>query len=158
MALSVKVLNPPTVWSVPEVFKKIYSHAVQVSDASKTLYISGQFGIGPDGRLPAEFAEQANLAMDNVEALLAASGMTRGNVVKLTYFLTRLSDAPGLGAIRRERGKQRAARSDRHCRLGLGASRISDRNRGGSCNVVTYETNAERWSLISTSPTARCRR
>ena len=103
MALSVTAFNPPTVWTVPEAFTKINSHAVQVSDASKTLYISGQFGIGPDGRLPAEFAEQANLAMDNVEALLAASGMTRGNVVKLTYFLTRPTDAPSLGAIRRER-------------------------------------------------------
>ena len=55
MALSLKVLNPPTVWTVPEAFKTIYSHAVQVSDASMTLYISGQFGIGPDGRLPAEY-------------------------------------------------------------------------------------------------------
>jgi enamine deaminase RidA (YjgF/YER057c/UK114 family) len=103
MALSLKVLNPPRVWTVPEAFKTIYSHAVQVSDASMTLYISGQFGIGPDGSLPAEFAEQANLAMDNVEALLAASGTTTGNVVKLTYFLTRPSDAPDLGSIRRER-------------------------------------------------------
>ena len=76
---------------------------MQVSHASITLYISGQFCIGPDERQPAEFAEQANLAMDNVEALLAASGMTRGNVVKLTYFLTRPTDAPSLGAIRRER-------------------------------------------------------
>ena len=74
-----------------------------MSGASETLYISGQFGIAPDGRLPATFVEQANLAMDNVEALLAAAGMTRANVVKLTYFLTRSSDAPDLGAIRRER-------------------------------------------------------
>jgi len=41
--------------------------------------------------------------MDNVEALLAAVGMTRANVVKLTYFLTRASDAAELGAIRRAR-------------------------------------------------------
>jgi len=103
MALSVKALNPSTVWTVPEAFTKIYSHGARISNASETLYISGQFGIAPDGRLPAEFAEQTSLAMNNVEALLAASGMTRANIVKLTYFLTRSSDLPGLGAIRRER-------------------------------------------------------
>jgi len=34
MTLSVKALNPPTVWTVPESFTTIYAHAAQVSGAS----------------------------------------------------------------------------------------------------------------------------
>jgi 2-iminobutanoate/2-iminopropanoate deaminase len=103
MALPIKAHNPPTVWTVPEAFRTIYSHGTEVAAGSRTLFISGQFGIAPDGRLPAEFAEQATLAMANVEALLVTAGMTKSNLVKLNYYLTRVSDAPMLAAIRRER-------------------------------------------------------
>ena len=43
------------------------------------------------------------MAMANVEALLVTAGMTKSNLVKLNYYLTRVSDAPMLAAIRRER-------------------------------------------------------
>jgi enamine deaminase RidA (YjgF/YER057c/UK114 family) len=97
-----KPLNPPTIWPVPEQFRPIYSHAVDVP-ASRTLYISGQLGVAPDGKTGADFAAQCEQAMNNVEALLAAAGMTLANVVKLNYFLTRSSDLPELGQIRRRR-------------------------------------------------------
>jgi enamine deaminase RidA (YjgF/YER057c/UK114 family) len=103
MATSIKAHNPPTVWTVPEAFRTIYAHGTEVAAASRMLFVSGQFGVAPDGRLPADFAEQAALAMTNVESLLAAAGMTRSNLVKLNYYLTRASDAPTLAAIRRER-------------------------------------------------------
>jgi enamine deaminase RidA (YjgF/YER057c/UK114 family) len=103
MALPTKAHNPPTIWTVPEPFRAIYSHGTEVAPGSRMLFVSGQFGVAPDGSLPAEFAEQAALAMANVESLLAAAGMTKSNLVKLTYYLTRASDAPMLAAIRRER-------------------------------------------------------
>jgi 2-iminobutanoate/2-iminopropanoate deaminase len=102
MAASIRALNPSTVWSVPETFRQIYSHATELTAGTRLLFVSGQFGIAPDGTLPEAFDAQARLAMANVEALLAASGMSKSNLVKLKFFLTRSTDAPALAAIRRE--------------------------------------------------------
>ena len=95
--------NPASVWRVPDGFKSIYSHAVEVGDGARTLFISGQVGVAPDGALRADFASQLDQAMDNVEALLAAAGMTKADVVKANYYLTRATDLPPLGEVRRRR-------------------------------------------------------
>jgi len=101
--------NPPTVWQVPETFKSVYSHAVEVRDVNRLLMISGQFGVTPDGDLAADFATQCEQAIDNVEALLAASGMTTSNIAKLTYYVTSASNFPELVAIRHKRWARRPA-------------------------------------------------
>jgi enamine deaminase RidA (YjgF/YER057c/UK114 family) len=93
--------NPPTVWAVPAEFRAIYSHAAEARGFERLLFISGQFGVAPDGSLAAEFEPQC--AMANVEALLAAAGMGRSNIVKLTFLVTRSSDLPALGKLRRGR-------------------------------------------------------
>jgi enamine deaminase RidA (YjgF/YER057c/UK114 family) len=103
MPSPVKAHNPTSVWTVPDTFRPIYSHACELAPGARALFISGQFGVAPDGGLPGEFLAQADQAMSNVEALLAAAGMTLENVVKLTYFLTRAADFPALAQLRRER-------------------------------------------------------
>jgi enamine deaminase RidA (YjgF/YER057c/UK114 family) len=95
--------NPSTVWQVPDMFRSVYSHATEIDTAGRVLLISGQFGVAPDGKLPAEFAPQCEQAMDNVEALLAAAGMTAANIVKLTYYATRAADFPALVQVRQRR-------------------------------------------------------
>jgi len=95
--------NPPTVWPVPEAFQTIYTHAIEVSAGTRQLYISGQLGISSDGIMRPDFAGQLDTAMDNVEALLASAAMTRSNMVKATFFLTRTGDLPALGEARRRR-------------------------------------------------------
>ncbi|MCF4128426.1 RidA family protein [Methylobacterium sp. SyP6R] len=97
-----KTLNPSTVWTVPEQFRSIYTHALE-DPAGRTLYVSGQFGVAPDGQMKTEFPEQIEQAMDNVEALLAAAGMALPDVAKATFFLTRADDLPALGHARRTR-------------------------------------------------------
>jgi 2-iminobutanoate/2-iminopropanoate deaminase len=101
--------NPPTVWQVPETFKSVYSHAVEVRDVNRLLMISGQFGVTPDGHLAADFAIQCEQAIDNVEALFAASGMTTSNIAKLTYYVTSASNFPELVAIRQKRWARQPA-------------------------------------------------
>ena len=114
--------NPASVWRVPDGFKSIYSHAVEVEEGARTLFISGQVGVAPDGTLPAGFALQLDQAMDNVEALLAAAGMTKADVVKANYFLTRAADLPnfwarsGAGAGRRASLRRSPSSSSRHLR------------------------------------------
>ncbi|SMF75621.1 Enamine deaminase RidA, house cleaning of reactive enamine intermediates, YjgF/YER057c/UK114 family [Tistlia consotensis] len=95
--------NPGSLWPVPEPFRSIYSHAVEVAAGSRLLFLSGQIGIASDGSLPPGFAAQCEQAMNNVEALLAAAGMTPADMAKVGYFLTRPEDQASLGEIRRRR-------------------------------------------------------
>jgi len=95
--------NPAALWQVPDAFRSVYSHAAEVAAPSRVLFISGQFGVAPDGRLPTDFAAQCGFAMDNVEALLAAAAMTTANIVKLNYYATQATDFPMLVQIRQRR-------------------------------------------------------
>jgi enamine deaminase RidA (YjgF/YER057c/UK114 family) len=95
--------NPTTVWTVPEQFRTIYTHAREVPAGAKLLYVSGQFGVSPDGAMRPDFPAQLEQAMDNVEALLAAAGMDKADMAKATFFLTRPEDLPTLGDTRRRR-------------------------------------------------------
>src|SRR6516162_8408247 len=96
--------NPANVWQVPDKFRSIYSHAAEVGKPpDRVLFISGQFGIAPDGKLAEDFERQCEQAMTNIEALLAAAKMTTANVVKLTYYATHPSDFPALVQIRQRR-------------------------------------------------------
>jgi enamine deaminase RidA (YjgF/YER057c/UK114 family) len=65
-----------------------YSQAVAVSQSSRTVYVSGQIPVRPDGTVPESFTEQAEQAWANVEAQLKAAGMGLGNIAKHTTFLS----------------------------------------------------------------------
>jgi 2-iminobutanoate/2-iminopropanoate deaminase len=65
-----------------------YSQAVSVSGATRRLYISGQIPATKDGVVPDNFPDQAKLVWDNIGAQLEAAGMTVGNLVKVTTFLS----------------------------------------------------------------------
>jgi enamine deaminase RidA (YjgF/YER057c/UK114 family) len=95
--------NPTTVWTVPESFRTIYTHAREMPVGVKQLYVSGQFGVSPDGIMRPDFPAQLEQAMDNVEALLAAAGMDKVDMAKTAFFLTRPDDLQALGEARRRR-------------------------------------------------------
>ena len=95
--------NPEAVWPVPESFRSIYAHGVELRGDAGLLFVSGQIGIAPDGSLAPDFAAQCEVAMTNVEAMLAAAAMTHTNIVKLVFYLTRAVDLPMLGELRRNR-------------------------------------------------------
>ena len=65
-----------------------YAHAMLVTRPDRTLYVSGQVGLRLDGSLAEGFEAQARQAWANVEAQLRAAGMTLGNVVHHTTFLS----------------------------------------------------------------------
>lgn len=75
-----------------------YSHAVAAGDL---LFTSGQLGMDPaTGKLAGDSIEaQAEQALNNLESVLAANGMTFANVVKTTIFLTDLSDFATVNGI-----------------------------------------------------------
>jgi len=78
-----------------------YTQAIEVSGATRTLYISGQVGQRMDGTIPYDIVEQSRLAWQNLEAQLKAAGMTLDNLVKITTILPNRGD---LVAAREVRG------------------------------------------------------
>ncbi len=65
-----------------------YTHAVEITGAARTVYISGQVGVNMDGSIPDDLATQCANVWHNIEAQLRAVGMTYDNVVKLVTIIT----------------------------------------------------------------------
>jgi 2-iminobutanoate/2-iminopropanoate deaminase len=65
-----------------------YSHLALAEGATRRLEISGQVGLYPDGRLAEGLAAQLDAALANVDRALAAAGMDRSNLMKITTYLT----------------------------------------------------------------------
>ena len=68
-----------------------YSQAV---DAGGFLFCSGQIAIDPRTNQvhTGPIEEQAKIVMENVKAVLTAAGLSFGNVVKTTIYLTNMND------------------------------------------------------------------
>ncbi len=72
-----------------------YSDAVEISGASRILYLSGTPGIDiENGDLPEGFEQQADLAWRNIIAILTEADMDVGDIVKVTQHLIRREDLP----------------------------------------------------------------
>jgi len=65
-----------------------FSAAVRVDDI---LYLSGQIGTGPDGKLVQGEAAQARQTMDNIAEVLKAHGASMDDVFKCTVMLSDMS-------------------------------------------------------------------
>lgn len=68
--------------------KAPFSEAVRVGNV---LYLSGQIGAGPDGRLSSNFDVQARQAMTNLGQELQDAGSSFHDVIKCTVMLTDMS-------------------------------------------------------------------
>jgi enamine deaminase RidA (YjgF/YER057c/UK114 family) len=76
-----------------------YSQCALAEGATRRLEISGQVGVHPDGTLAEGLAAQLEVALANVDRALAAAGMGRGNLMKITVYLT--ENSPGAVATYR---------------------------------------------------------
>lgn len=63
-----------------------YSHAIVVS-GGRTAYLSGVVGKRPDGSMPDSITEQAELAFQNLEAVMDAAGGTLRDIVKVNVYV-----------------------------------------------------------------------
>lgn len=78
-----KAVNP-TGWPV----SPFLSQAVEASGAQRTLYISGQVGVGADGKMAQGVGAQTAAAIANLNTVLDAAGMNATNIAKMTIYLT----------------------------------------------------------------------
>jgi enamine deaminase RidA (YjgF/YER057c/UK114 family) len=65
-----------------------YSHVALAEGVTRRLEISGQVGIHPDGTLAEGLTGQLEVALANVDRALAAAGMGRDQLMKITVYLT----------------------------------------------------------------------
>jgi enamine deaminase RidA (YjgF/YER057c/UK114 family) len=96
MSQHLHIFNPPGI-SKPVGF----SHVAEVL-AGRTVYIAGQVGLDPSGKMagaPGDFRAQATQTFDNLKAALTSVGGTFEHVVKLNVYFT---DIPAHVAVFRE--------------------------------------------------------
>ena len=75
---------------------------MHVVGAERLLFVSGQIPESVAGEVPVDFPVQARLAWRNLSAQLEAAGMSLGNLVKVTVFLSSREFALANREIRRE--------------------------------------------------------
>jgi enamine deaminase RidA (YjgF/YER057c/UK114 family) len=80
----------PWPWSIDLGFDQ----AQLIEGHQRLLVLSGQDAVDADGspQHPGDTAAQLELALDNLEAVLAAADMTLANVVRLTVYTTDLDE------------------------------------------------------------------
>jgi enamine deaminase RidA (YjgF/YER057c/UK114 family) len=76
----------PTTWSINLGFDQ----GQLIEGHQRLLVCSGQDAVDPDGnpQHPGDMAAQLDLALDNLEEVLAAADMTLANIVRLTVYTT----------------------------------------------------------------------
>ena len=74
-----------------------YSQAVQ---AGVSLYVSGQIPVDPStGKMPDDISLQAKQSLENLKAILEASGYSLSDVVKTTVFVTDINNFNAINAV-----------------------------------------------------------
>ena len=93
----VKRTNPPAL-SKPTG----YTHVVEVTGPSKTIYISGQIAFDKDGNIvgAGDMKAQAEQVFKNLQAALASAGAKFSDVVKMNTFITDMDKAPAVREVR----------------------------------------------------------
>jgi enamine deaminase RidA (YjgF/YER057c/UK114 family) len=78
------------------------SHYCHVVRADRHVWVSGTVGIKADGFVPATTVEQFRIALESVDACLRHAGAKASQVVKVTIFMTDISERPLINPLRIE--------------------------------------------------------
>jgi len=73
-----------------------FSEAVRVGDI---LYLSGQLGRGPDGKLPDGIEAQTRQTLDDIGATLKSAGLGYGDVFHCTAMLSDMANWPAFNKV-----------------------------------------------------------
>ena len=116
-------INP---WSWSEALG--FVQAVESRDVGRIVHLAGQTSADENGKLlhPGDMAAQVMQALDNVETVLAAAGLTLADVTRLSYYTTDVDAFLGMQdthLIPRLR-----AAGCRSCGVLLGVARLAHRD------------------------------
>ena len=82
MSANLRFTNPETIAKPGG-----YSHVVEITGPGRIVYIAGQLGLKPDGKIAGDFRAQAVQAFENLKNALAAVGAEFKDVVKINNYL-----------------------------------------------------------------------
>lgn len=98
MPANIRFSNPKTI-AAP----RGYTHVVEVTGPGRTIYLSGQLGMTPEGKFagaPGDFRAQAMQCFENLKAALASAGAGFEHVVKITNFFVDMAHLPVFFEVR----------------------------------------------------------
>src|SRR5579859_5563339 len=79
---------------------KPFSHYCHVVRADRHVWVSGAVGTRKDGTVPDSTVEQFRIALESVDACLRQVGASAAHVVKVTIFMTDISERPLINPLR----------------------------------------------------------
>ena len=81
-----------------------FADAVTTSGSGRTIYVSGNVGFGPDGKVvEGGMGAEAAATFDNIERVLEQAGASFADIVKVNAFITDLDEYPAYAAVREQR-------------------------------------------------------
>ena len=81
---------------------KPYSHYCHVVRADRHVWVSGAVGVREDGSIPDGTVDQFRIALASVDACLRHAGAGAKHVVKVTIFMTRITERRLINPLRIE--------------------------------------------------------
>ncbi len=79
-----------------------YSQYCHVVRGGQQVWVSGACGIDKDGSIPGNTVDQFRLALRSIDACLRHAGANAGQVVKVTIFMTDISERAAINPLRIE--------------------------------------------------------
>jgi 2-iminobutanoate/2-iminopropanoate deaminase len=87
-----------------------YTHAIEVPPDARWLFVSGEIGMKPDGKLAEGIEDQLRQSWTNIAEILRNADLTLKDIVRVTTYVTRLEHLAIHPRIRTEvLGEHRAA-------------------------------------------------
>jgi len=64
-----------------------YVHAIELTEVSRFLFVSGTMGLDPSGAAPQTLSEQLGCVWENIRRILSEADMSPDNIVRVTSYL-----------------------------------------------------------------------
>ena len=133
-----------------------YTHVVETVSPSRTIYLSGQLGMMPDGKFagaPGDFRAQATQCFENLKAGLATAGATFEHVVKTTSYFIDISHLPIFLEVRDRYVNTKAPPGSTAVQIGNRSPALCSRSKPSpSCRTNKQRLRADPGDFLS--PTA----
>lgn len=77
-----------------------YSHGIEVPPNARWLYVAGQVGVLPNGKIAEGITAQTEAAINNILAILNSAGMGMEDVTRMNTYLVRPGDLAAVREVR----------------------------------------------------------
>jgi enamine deaminase RidA (YjgF/YER057c/UK114 family) len=77
-----------------------YSHGVSVPAGARLVFCSGQLGLRVGDTMPTTVEGQAEICFQNIEAILAETGMGLADIIRINAFVTKREDMKSYMSVR----------------------------------------------------------